>query len=828
MTSPRYWTEHRDTLLSNGYDIIPIRPNEKRPVGEDWPNKDFTKFTGDRQGIGLRAGRAVILDLDIPDSLLSAELISLATSILGETIYRYGNTPKASLVYRNNLTGRNSDVPLITNHTLARVYEEVGRKPWRVEWQADGKQSVMFGIHPDTKKPYRWSGRSPLDVALDDLPQLDSLALVEFEASLEALLSDYCPGAGYTFGMGSGGGGGSSTELSLDNYRAPLDDITLEIATEHLDQLPNEYLEDYELWLQIGAAMHHQFSGSDEAYTVFDQWTSQSPFYESSDYTRGKWESFKRVDGQAVVSYRTIQKIVGTEKVQRRQNAMTQYRETVEAATTVDEFTKALRVIANDVDLTPNHRAAFVKPSKVKAKELELELTTASIRNQLTPQRTLTPKLTAWLREVYYSTNQGKMFIAGEQNKMCRSQEDFNAMMGRHIEPIRQALDRHVTPWQVATELEPVNMIHDSGYYPGKPNTFVSEGKRFINTYRFYAPGVTPTDKKGAQAAIDRFDHHLHFIGGEEYQLLVDYLSHIVQSPEIRTRWALVLQGPQGCGKSFIIDMMTAVLGAANVSRATSQLVQSPYNSWAQGAALKVIEEILISGQNRYQAMDALKSPITDNMITINEKYAKEKTIDNIGSWILNTNHSDAIPLEINGERRYAVIKIENRDMRQFDLDNPRYFKDLFKDIANHAGDIGHWLMTRTISDEFDPTGKAPLTAGTIAMANESKSEERRLIEECIEFHENALVTDQWISTTVLHRCVADELDRPHTSETLQRNVKRSLEALGYERTPRFFQLKHQGVKYKHTLWLKPGVDVEEIRDEVRDKICEYIDQETF
>ena len=42
----------------------------------------------------------------------------------------------------------------------------------KIELLCDGQQLVAFGIHPDTRKPYRWIGGEPGEVGRDQLPQL--------------------------------------------------------------------------------------------------------------------------------------------------------------------------------------------------------------------------------------------------------------------------------------------------------------------------------------------------------------------------------------------------------------------------------------------------------------------------------------------------------------------------------------------------------------------------------------------------------------------------------------------------------------------------------
>src|SRR5262249_21191230 len=55
----------------------------------------------------------------------------------------------------------------------------------KIEFLGDGQQLACFGIHPDTKQPYRWHGGEPGQIRRDDLPLIDS---GEAQALIEELV----------------------------------------------------------------------------------------------------------------------------------------------------------------------------------------------------------------------------------------------------------------------------------------------------------------------------------------------------------------------------------------------------------------------------------------------------------------------------------------------------------------------------------------------------------------------------------------------------------------------------------------------------------------
>ena len=59
-----------------------------------------------------------------------------------------------------------------------------------------------------------------------------------------------------------------------------------------LDGLPSEWLDDHDLWLRAGMALHHQYRGSTEAFERWCTWAKQSEKFDARDH-KSRWKSFK-------------------------------------------------------------------------------------------------------------------------------------------------------------------------------------------------------------------------------------------------------------------------------------------------------------------------------------------------------------------------------------------------------------------------------------------------------------------------------------------------------------------------------------------------------
>ena len=148
-------------IFLNGWEVIPIIPGKKAPGIAQWASVEITEavvrgwagngFAG--YGIGIRTGKVVMIDLDIPDQGLGDEIERLVITHLGQgCLIRYGNRPKRGLIYRTDVPFRKIQTP--------EYWDAAGRKH-QGEALGEGQQFVAEGDHADTGRPYEWEGFGP-------------------------------------------------------------------------------------------------------------------------------------------------------------------------------------------------------------------------------------------------------------------------------------------------------------------------------------------------------------------------------------------------------------------------------------------------------------------------------------------------------------------------------------------------------------------------------------------------------------------------------------------------------------------------------------------
>jgi hypothetical protein len=144
---------------------------------------EITRWTNAQRNCtntGLLCGTLIGIDIDVLDAGHASRLTGMASDMLGPSpLCRIGRAPKILLAVR-------TDVPF--DKVQTSEFQMLDGTVARVEVLATGQQFVGFGIHPDTKAPYFWPERSPLDVQLQELPTVSRDTCATFIAAAENYL----------------------------------------------------------------------------------------------------------------------------------------------------------------------------------------------------------------------------------------------------------------------------------------------------------------------------------------------------------------------------------------------------------------------------------------------------------------------------------------------------------------------------------------------------------------------------------------------------------------------------------------------------------------
>jgi hypothetical protein len=750
-------------LLAAGFEPIPVAG--KRPVTKGWEDvvlhpDQVEYWASNGKGhlnVGLRTGAVAAVDIDFYDGEVANRVAQAFVLRFGDAPCRIGREPKRLYLYlpKEPRTKINSALWL-------RPVPDEGEKENKVEVLGVGQQFVAYGIHPDTEQPYRWLGDQLSDLEVWMLPQID---LDEVAVWVRDELPLLVPET-WTV-KGSSSGGGAASDDPFDSIKQRHDDVDLEALRWMLEQLPAEYCDDRNLWRNAIFAVHHQFAGTeeeDEALDILDTWSSNSHKHVTG-VVAAIWKEAKEQRGGGLVTIGSVKEWLGDTWARYRKTAVTteqvaqslEWHERISAADEV-AIQGPLAAEIRATELTEVDRDALVK--RVQRRLAELKGVTPSIavvRNLLAAPRVVREVEGAmdiddtlsmapeWAREWVWIRTEGAFLH--RKKKIHISRQAFDLEHKRHVADLVVAGPERDMEYEPSTRMFKhwgAKAVDKETFHPVMGEFFQMGGLEYVNMYRpelrvLPAAGWTEPGRKMRRA----LERHLSLLipCKRERDLFRAWLAHQYLRPGVKVRWAPLLKGAPGDGKSLFGELLELVLGFDNVRLMNADTVQSsPFSGWVEGQCVTVFEEVKFHGHNRYDVVNKLKPYIANNRVEKHSKGLDPGSVFNVTNYLLLTNHEDAIPVEI-GDRRYFILFSPFRllsDMAvvlegDYMMTVKEHFEEVFSSVRENPAQLALWLVEAETPAEFDPDGEAPMTEAKGVMSSNSRSDLELVVADVIE-----------------------------------------------------------------------------------------------
>ena len=583
---------------------------------------------------------------------------------------------------------------------------------------------------------------------------------------------------------------------------------------------------EYDEWLKVGQALHHQYMGEDKGFNLWVSWSEKSTKHDLAKMRKrynsfGKWSGARftmasvawhvKQQGGVVASVFDTLRTEATALV--TSSDYMAFRERISAMSQSVLHDDMRAILANDV--------AGVKGLGLSKSEVKKAFSFAVAKVEQSSDVAAPPD---WLADWLYVEKLCE--FANTRLNYSIKREAFNAKYNR-MDEVKQA--EMLASEFALTACDLVTVV-DKMYWPSAAITFEHDNKLMLNSYVDSGYKPVPITEKNKHA-IELFLAHIkNMLSDEKEQtILLDWLAYVVQNAGKRINWAILLQGAQGTGKSYFAKVLEWLLGSNAKSLDPSALGER-FTGWAHGSLVNIVEEIRIKGDDKWRIMDRLKPFITNSMIQIEEKGRDHRTVPNFTNYLLLTNYKDALPIT-NDDRRFCVMygRIQN-ESELFDYFGGRdeageYFENLFRESELHAGAIKTFILNHTISEDFKPSGRAPDTVSRRLMIQASVSPEQSLVEDLINKHECGVVNGRILDVTWFKSLCEGEGDVLPQSRTLAH----ILNDMGYQQiTGRRIKIKK--TRENHYIWFKAkkGVDEESVKNEVQDFFGNDLDQVPF
>jgi hypothetical protein len=158
---------------------------------------------------------------------------------------------------------------------------------------------------------------------------------------------------------------------------------------------------------------------------------------------------------------------------------------------------------------------------------------------------------------------------------------------------------------------------------------------------------------------------------------------------------------------------MQSPLDEKYVTSVENTQLMSDYTDFMAGKLLCFIHEL--AQGDRYATMNRLKSLITEDVISVNQKYARQYYIQNTVNFVFFSNLLDAIKVVKNDRRLFVVYN--DKEPKE-----SGYYSRVVQAFDEHYFSIYHYLKTRDLAG-FNAHAKPPETEGKKQLKEHSLNE---------------------------------------------------------------------------------------------------------
>jgi hypothetical protein len=471
---------------------------------------------------------------------------------------------------------------------------------------------------------------------------------------------------------------------------------------------------------------------------------------------------------------------------------------------------EVIPAIAHDASIETLDRDFLASAIRTRFKEWLFPVSISDCREMVRVRKVEAddaPMVPEWANQHVYVLAADAFFDLKSASMLSRV--GFNAQYNRMM-PQRPNGDREdaakwcLERWNVAT-------VTDSMYMPGEQPVFRQEARWLANTYSpTNLPEVAQHYTQPGLDGINAFLRHIQAFCGnrpEVYTNFIDFLAWCVQNPGRKVRYAPLLKGCQGDGKSMLVSALRAAMGDTNVGSIGPALLCADFNDWAEGTCVTGFEEIMITGRKRYSVANNLKEPISNDRLSINRKGTTfARNIVNVTNYLAFTNFVDAVPLE-DSDRRWWVIfspysSIQSlRSALGMSAEQlVAHFDLIFASMNAQRGEWRKFLTEYQVSEAFRPNAGAPHTAEKIEMRSSGEDAAEAVARQIIEggavgVHPSVLSSSA-LTAAMKTVCVQDGIEIPKTN-----TLNHMLSRMGFSQMDTV--LKWDGKT--HRIWWKRG-----------------------
>ena len=207
------------------------------------------------------------------------------------------------------------------------------------------------------------------------------------------------------------------------------------------------------------------------------------------------------------------------------------------------------------------------------------------------------------------------------------------------------------------------------------------------------------------------------------------FMAHIMQYPQNRPPFMLLLIGKQGTGKSLLMDCFQRALSVGppcNVPRLQDFLDDNGFNAAFYMSNLVYVEEADRVNSHSAKLFDRLKSIISQDTKIIRQKYVHDKMMPVTTRFVCTSNHRDCV-LASEGMKRRLVVFENDADADQAQYGETFQFCSAKQNKDRIAGALSGFLQKYDVPEMLtqDMAPPMPELQDLVELAHEFDDEYR-------------------------------------------------------------------------------------------------------
>lgn len=362
---------------------------------------------------------------------------------------------------------------------------------------------------------------------------------------------------------------------------------------------------------------------------------------------------------------------------------------------------------------------------------------------------------------IYLNQQQGPELFNIQTGKIFPYHSEFHLYMAwakKQKEPIAKP-----EPSMVHDALvQRLKFVSGKTFAPGKATPLIYEidGVPLLNTWQPYEPETTASRDMVLPMWLEYLSRL--FPVCNERHTVCQWLAHMIQRPEEKPSWHLMLTSDTGTGKGFLFHRILYPLLNKQAALLNSyEKLTAKFSTVISSNVLVFLDDC----QSMSKSLQTqLKSLLTERRQQVEEKYAQAQMIETSTRYILASNEKRPLKLDLNERRWYAVSYMAH----QQDREETTQFIDRLDQWLQQSGSLDaiyNWFKEYDLSD-FNPN-RCEQTETLTSMIEQSRS----MLD---------IELADWLESNKVFKM---DTVRNVFNEN-QDKVKRKLEQLGYRQAP--------------------------------------------